>query len=223
MSDCDLYQAIFDALSPHITVRRIERMRSVLDHRVSSVRLVFDQLFDPHNGAACVRTADAMGIFRIDAIEGEIPFDLSNRVTGGSHRWASLTRFTSAERCVTALKAEGFRLLGADLNETAVPIDAVDFAGPVAIVFGNEQQGISPAMRASLDTAFVLPMLGFCQSFNLSVACAVTLMHMRQQGCLLPDLTDAEKLRLSARWLRRDVPGAEVILGRHGITAPLNI
>jgi len=200
---------------------RWAKIQAVLDRRLGSVRAVVENLHHPHNMSAVLRTCEALGVQHVHAVETADEFTFSRRITLGAHKWLSLHRHDTIEECAGELKRLGFRLYAAMLDPAALPLEHVPIEEPVALVFGNEKRGVSPEARALCDGAYFIPMDGFAQSFNISVAVAVSLYSVTRraregradQGLLPPD----EKAALLQAWLPKSVAcGARVVRAAKG-------
>lgn len=207
-----------EALADHLTEARKARIEAVLDGRTYHLVPVVEGLVNGGNVRAVMRTAEGLGCQRFDVVAGAERFKDSARTSQGAEKWLDVVRWGTTEACTAALKADGYQIVVTHLDESAVPITAVDFARPTALVFGNEQDGVSEAMLAAADQRCVLPIDGFVQSYNISVAAALALYqarahrlsHLGHHG----DLTDEQRLRLRAAFYRRSVRAAEAILAR---------
>lgn len=117
----------------------------------------------------------------------------------------------------TALKEQGFTLIATCLDEDAVPLSQVDYKSleKICIMFGNEERGLSFALRQVADVKVYIPMSGFSQSFNISVSCAMMLFHLREQGVIVPDIPDEELNALYLKWLLMSTKRSPAILKKH--------
>ena len=198
-------------------------MARVIADRTWSVVSVLEGIYDFGNINAVMRSAEALGFQRMHAIETVAEYKQANRVAQGAEKWIDLVRWTTTADCVAHLKDNGYRILATSL-EGAKPIDDYDFDVPTAIVFGNEQRGVTDEMLAAADGCVRIPMAGFTQSFNISVAAALCFYHIRQdriarlgaQG----DLTDEQREHLLASYYARHVVSAPAIMRRVGRPAP---
>ena len=205
-------------LEAMLTDARRERMERVLDQRTQNLALVFENVHDPHNVSACIRTAEALGVQDIHVIEGPSSFKVKAKVVQGAENWVDIHRHLSPESCLRKLKNNGFLIAAGAPTEHSVPISEIDFSRPVALVFGNEHEGLSPEVLTLADHCFEVPMLGFTRSFNISVSAALSLYHavtkrielLGQNGDLDPD----RRLSIKADWIRQSVPMSDQILGR---------
>lgn len=200
------------ALDPLLTDERRGRIAAVLGARSRSVTAVLDGLIDPHNVSAVLRSADAFGVEQVHLIERSEPFLVAPRIAQGAYRWVHVTRHRSAEACVSALRAHGHRIFVATMDGKVRP-EALAAEPRPAIVFGNEHAGVSEAVRELADGTFSIPMCGFVQSLNVSVAAAISLFSAMQgrQG----DLDEVAALQLRARYCMKSVPEAEAIVAEY--------
>ncbi len=208
--------AVVEALRPQVTDERAARIEEVLASRLASLTLVLDRFHDPHNAGAVLRSADAFGLAAVHAVETVEPFAVARRATQGADKWVDVVRHSGPAEAVRALKSEGFSLhvaaAGAQGSAWELPP-----GGRLALVFGNEHDGVDPVLRAAADGAFSIPMRGFVESFNVSVAVALSLGAAAQGRA--GDLSDLQRARLRAAWYRRSVRAADAILARRGVRA----
>ncbi len=192
---------IVEILRPFLTEERIARIDEVLAERTYNLTVVVEGLVDSGNVSAVMRTAEAFGVQSFHAVDTATSYKHSRRTSQGAEKWLDRYRWNTAEDCVAALQATGHRIVAAHLDDGAVPIASVDFSMPTALVLGNELGGLSPALVAAADVTAMIPISGFVQSFNISVAAALCLLRARddrverlgRHGDLLP--ADLERLR----------------------------
>src|SRR6185436_51716 len=140
--------AVCDALEPLLTPERIMRIDQVIDARLASVAAAVEDTYDPHNAAATLRTCEALGLQELYVIEPGARFSAAKGVTRGAHRWLDLRRFPGGAAAIADLKARSFRVLATQPN-AAVSVEDVPVDTPLAIVFGNEHDGVSPSVVAA--------------------------------------------------------------------------
>jgi tRNA (guanosine-2'-O-)-methyltransferase len=208
-------QLIVDALGPHLSDERRARIDGVAASRLAGLAVVLEELHDPHNGGAALRSCEAVGVLEVRVV-GSL-FRFSERVTQGCDKWLNIKRDEAIDRCAADLKGRGFRLYAA-VPGAATPLEALDALAPAAFLIGNERDGLTPRARAACDVEFTIPMYGFSQSLNLSVAAALCLYtHAQRRRTALGragDLDDAALLALRADYYGRDLRGAEAIVAR---------
>jgi tRNA (guanosine-2'-O-)-methyltransferase len=201
--------AIVAALAPLITEQRRARMDAVIARRTRSLIPVLEDLADPHNGAAILRSADAFGCHEVHVIEQLHPFAVSHRVSRGTHRWLELVRHRDPASCVETLARRGYRVFVASMDGDLTPEDLANVPR-AAIVLGNEHRGISEQARALAHGTYRVPMVGFVESLNVSVASAITL-YVASRG-RHGDLDDAARTEILARFLMASLRDAERIV-----------
>jgi tRNA (guanosine-2'-O-)-methyltransferase len=193
------------------TERRVERVRAVLRQRQPDLTIVLEDVHDPHNASAVLRTCDAVGVLRVHLVyvlEQPPRGSFSRTVSGSAAKWLQIERWRSIAACYAALRAEGFAILATALRPESVDLYEADLTRPVALVFGNEHRGVSPAAIDGADASLMIPMVGMIQSLNISVACAIglyeALRQRRASGAYdRPGLDDATLAELESRWLKK--------------------
>lgn len=204
--------AVIEALEPMLTPERKRRIEQVIAARSRSVLAVLDGLIDPHNISAVLRSADAFGVQEVHLIARNDPFLVSPRVSQGADRWVDVVRHASPRACVSALHERGHKVFVAAMDGELHP-DALAREPKPAIVFGNEHAGVSAELRALADGTYAIPMHGFVQSLNVSVAAAITLFAAMQGRP--GDLDPAARQELYARYCVLSVDRAEEIIAEH--------
>ena len=230
-------------LEPYINADRVERIDTVLGQRTKRAKFLYENPSNPSNVWACLRTIDSFGVQNVDVIidsgmyEGKMAISAKSgmRTAMGSAKWLTLRNHLSTADAVAAIKAQGYQIWATDLNPDSVDVRELDWdaAGPVCVVMGNEERGISDEMRRLVDKTFTLPMCGFAESFNLSVATSITLAHMSAMsdgegnGPLRPgDLDEHELACLRLKGLLGSLPQrrmGKALLKQNGIVLPEQI
>lgn len=197
---------IIRVLGPMVTEARLAKMKTIADKRIKDVCVVLEDLADPHNGAAVMRSADAFGTSDVHIIEKKHTFMIAHRVSRGTYRWLNLHKHGSTDACVGKLKGQGYTVVAASMNGTLQPEDLPKIP-KLAIVFGNEHAGISDEMKRHVDATYAIPMDGFVESLNVSVASAITL-YMATRNRDAGSMPEAQAQQL-AMFLLRQVNDAE--------------
>lgn len=155
----------------------------MLSHRQADLTVVLENVFDPHNISAVMRSCDAVGVQEIYVLNTTIPRHekWGVRSSSSAAKWLSIHQFEDTAECFAALRRRYRTVLTTHLSSEAVSLYNVDFTGSLALFFGNEQTGVSEEVRALADGNFVIPQVGMIQSLNISVACAVTLYEAYRQ------------------------------------------
>lgn len=176
-------EQILSLLSEHMTDERRARLTEVARHRSLHLVPVLENIYDRGNVSAVMRSAEAFGFLQMALVDAPgARFKAANRVTRGAEKWLDVQPFSAPAAAVESLRARGYQIWATDLNTTH-SIDTLDWSKPMAIVLGNEKDGVSAEMRGLVDGCFQIPMLGFSQSFNISVAAALIFYraHLEQR------------------------------------------
>lgn len=195
-------------LAPRFTDERRDKMQAVAGARTAHIRLMVQDIHDPHNISACMRSAEALGILNFDIInlyQKKVP----PSVARGAENWLRIRYHDSVADAVQDLKGRGYRIAagfppaGADLSLFDVPVDE-----PIALLFGNEHRGLDPSWLPDIDYRFTIPMAGMVESFNVSVSAAMCLLELtRRSRLLLPEnkyfLPPSQREQLLGEWALR--------------------
>jgi len=211
---------VIDLLAPFMTTRRLQRIRDVVSRRTRTVLPVVEGVVNTGNVSAVMRSAEALGYQDVHVVKGEneTRYKHSKRTTQGAQHWLDVWRWRGANAFVDAMHASGYRVVVTALREDARSIREFDFTIPTALVVGNELEGASQTMLERADEAAMIPLDGFTESFNVSVAAAVGLYHAREDRIRRrgqhADLTSDAQTELVARFCLRSVTNAEQIIQR---------
>ncbi len=204
-------QKVHAMLGHILSEERKEVIENVISHRTNRLHVAIEGVHDPHNTAAIIRTADAFGVQNIHIIEGATRFRSSASVTQGAHKWIDVHMYADSATFIAQMQSEGIRVLVAAMDG-AENVSDVTVDRPTVLVFGNEAEGISEQMRQLADGAFKIPMYGFVESFNVSVAAGISIATIRKRG--EGHLTDEEQAILRARYYLRSVRAGYDIVTR---------
>ena len=166
-----------------MTPEREERITRVLDKRQDNITIVLENVFDPHNISAVMRTCDAVGVQDLYVLNTRIPLHKKwgAKSSSSAAQWLSIHQYTDAALCFADLRKKVDRIVTTHLSGDAVALYEMDLTGRIALVFGNEHAGVSDEIRAMADGNFIIPQVGIIKSLNISVACAVTLYEAFRQ------------------------------------------
>jgi tRNA (guanosine-2'-O-)-methyltransferase len=165
-----------------MTPEREEKFRRVIANRQPTLTVVMENIHDPHNISAILRTCDAVGMLDVYVISNKAPKPkFGKKSSASAKKWVNARFFSSVDDCYAALREKGFKIWATHLSSNALSLYALPLSEPAALVFGNEHAGVSEEARASADGNFIIPMMGMIQSLNVSVACAVTLYEALRQ------------------------------------------
>jgi len=165
---------------------RKKRIEDVLSRRQPDLTIVMENVFDPHNISAVMRTCDAVGIQDIYILNTKIPRHKKwgSKSSSSAAKWLTIHQFEDAETCFNALRLRYDKIYSTHLSTDAISLYDINFTQRVALVFGNEHAGVSEEIRTLCDGNFIIPQFGIIRSLNISVACAVSIYEASRQKSL---------------------------------------
>ncbi|HUG16417.1 MAG TPA: RNA methyltransferase [Thermomicrobiales bacterium] len=182
-----------------MTPRRLARMRGTLSRRQPDLTVVIENVHDPHNVSAMLRTCDAVGAASAHLVYDEIEAPIIHLgVSASAQRWLELVQHEAIVDCYEALRKRGFAIYATTLGDASRELFELDLTQPTAFVFGNETRGVSASASEGADASVFIPMMGMVESLNVSVACAVSLYEALRQR------------RAAGRYDRSSYPPAEL-------------
>jgi len=185
-------------------------MRNVIARRQPTLTIVLENVMDPHNISAILRSCDAVGIPEVYVLSNNIPLSkkLGRRSSASARKWVKVHYYTDTLSCVQDLKNKGFSIWGTHLSADAKGLYELQLSEPVALVFGNEHKGVSDEILEHCDGNFIIPMAGMIPSLNVSVACAVTLYEAYRQRAASgmyeqPQFAESESADMYKEWSKK--------------------
>ena len=191
------------------TEKRLSKIVSVVKARQNSLRVVMENIHDPHNVSAIFRTCDAVGIPKISLIYNSESFPrIGKKSSASAYKWVEKEKFKSVEECFQSLRDDGFRIYSSSISNDSKSLYDLDFTKKAAIVVGNEHRGVSDEAANLSDEKFLIPQFGMVQSLNVSVATAVILYEALRQRRNInlyskSDFSDSEIDELVDKWCRK--------------------
>ncbi len=237
LSESELKRRI-DILAGKISCSRYEKLKRAAHFRTRQITLVLEDIFQPHNGAAVLRTADAFGLKEVHAIENRYRFKVSHQVDMGASKWLDIFKYThsglnagqkipkrsplpedcqkNALEAFEKIRERGYILAASVPGECAYTPQTLPIDKPVAVMIGTELTGLSDEAIQSADIKFSVPMYGMAQSMNLSVFAGVCLegisCRIRARDRKFWALGEREELELLLSWLKKCVRDADALL-----------
>jgi tRNA (guanosine-2'-O-)-methyltransferase len=207
-------------LRQFVSEERLQAFHKVLAKRTRHIAVVVEDVYQPHNASAVLRSCDCFGIQDVHIIENRNAYHVSPGVTKGASKWLSLHRYRqeggdNTRSCITKLKSDGYHIVATSPHATEIGIGELDLSKKIALVFGNEAEGISQSSAAMADSFVTVPMLGFTESFNISVAAAICLYEVRsrlEKECANWRLSDEELATLEIEWMKKSIRNSEGII-----------
>lgn len=208
-------------LEGFVVEKRLERFSQVLDQRLSHLHIVLEDLYQGHNASAVLRSCDGFGVQHVHFIENKNKLRINDDIAMGSSKWLSIHRYNGeGNNTLTALqelKAKGFKIVATSPHQNDTTLDKLAVDQKIALVFGTEMLGISQDVIAEADAFVKLPMLGFTESFNISVCAALCLYELTRRIRLevaQPYLTEQERETVYHQWLCASIDQSEALVRR---------
>jgi tRNA (guanosine-2'-O-)-methyltransferase len=166
-----------------MTPERREKLLSVIKKRQDNLAIVLENVQDPHNISAVMRTCDAVGVQEVYVLNTKIPKHkkFGPKSSSSAAKWLTVHQYDNVEACFNDLRKKYSLILTTHLDNGSIELYQIDFTKSIALVFGNEHSGVSEDIRRFADGNFIIPQVGIIRSLNISVACAVTLYEAYRQ------------------------------------------
>lgn len=205
-------------LSQFVTEERKKRFEEVLQNRTRHIAIALEDIYQPHNASAVLRSCDCFGIQDVHIIENNNKYTVNPDVALGSNKWLTLYKYNSNSNntltCIGELKKKGYSIAVTSPHKDSYSIENVPIQNKLALFFGTEMQGMSPELEKSAEIFVKIPMLGFTESFNISVAAALCMYtlsaRLRKEG-INWQVSEEEKLDILLQWYRNTIPKAEIL------------
>ncbi len=208
-------------LENFISEERRERFISVLEQRTKQITVAIEDVFQLHNTSAVIRSCEVFGIQDVHVIEHKFGKRLDKNIAMGAQQWVDVYRYTNTADCIRKLKSNGYKIVATTPHHNAVLLDDFKMDGKVALFFGTERDGLSEEVMESADEFLKIPMLGFTESLNISVAAAIILQNLGdklRKTNVSWGLTDDEKNEKRLDWTKKSIKSISEILIRYYAT-----
>lgn len=205
--------SIIQTLSPFVTDNRKKRIEEVLRQRTNFLYPILENISDLGNIQAVMRTSESLGINRFGIVQAKETYSTSNRASKGSKKWLSIRNFSDTHQAISELKKQNYKIAVTHLD-AKMSLDEIPCDKPIAVFFGNEKDGVSDLALNCADYTFKIPMLGFTESYNISVAAALVLENLTRKMKLNQDyyLDEEAKNSLRAKYYIHSAQNAEAII-----------
>lgn len=211
--DNDVLKRI-DVLSEFITDGKKARIEEVLSRRTNYLTFVLEDIVQSHNASATIRTGEILGLSDIYVIDKNNKYTLNPDITLGSSQWINLNKYKNAKFAIDRLKSDGYSIVATSLSEQSVNLENFPINNKMAVFFGTELAGLSSEVLEAADLCVKIPMYGFTQSYNISVAVAIVmyslLIRLRESGVDYL-LNEVEKSNLRLKYYRQVVKNYQII------------
>lgn len=222
-------ESCIETLYAFITDERKERFEEVLEKRTKHITLILEDLYQSRNISAVMRSADGFGLQELHIIEDNHKWTGTKSVSKGASSWLTLHKYKGEDPvtdCIENLKARGFRIVATSPHKSGYTPDSLPIDKSLAIVMGTELTGISDKLMSQVDDYVEIPMYGFSESFNVSVAASIVLNRVRtriEEAGVNNGLSEEEKQKLRMTWAYKTVKDAKAILKHYGKELPFEL
>ena len=216
-----LRQPLIDTLSEQVTPERYAKMQAVLAQRTRHITLALENISKPHNASAILRSCDTFGVQDLHIIDDRDQYTIKSTAASGAYQWVTQHFYDETddnlEECFTKLREKGYTIVGTTLREDATPLHALPIDKPLALIFGTELHGMTDEAHAQADMLTQVPMVGFTDSLNISVAAAISLHNLTdrvRRSDLAWQLSATEQRDLLLQWLLNTIPHSDAHTNR---------
>ena len=211
-------QQLIDYLTTFVTENRKQKFDALILHRTKHLTVVLEDIYQPHNAAAVLRSCDCFGVQDVHVIENQNKFEAHPDVELGSAKWITLNKYNSKEEntadCIKILKQKGYKIVVTSPHKNDCSIEELDITHKSALFFGTEMRGATPVAFEQADAFVKIPMVGFTESLNISVSAAVTLYTLitrLKKSSVDWHLSKEEENAVRLQWLRNSIPKSGLI------------
>jgi tRNA (guanosine-2'-O-)-methyltransferase len=207
-------------LSGFITQRRWHNMEKIIRYRTRYITVVLEDIFQPQNASAVLRTCECLGIQDVHIIENKNRYNINPDVVMGSDKWLNLIKYDSensnTQTAIGQLKKAGYRIIATSLSKKATILDEFEPAGGrCAIFFGTELTGLTEEVLNQADEHLKIPIYGFTDSYNISVSAAIVLhdlLNRIRKSEIQWQLSDSEKEEILLQWLKNSIKRSDLLI-----------
>lgn len=212
-------KGLTEYLGSYITDHKKNRINEVLNFRTRYITLVLEDIYQPQNASAVIRTADCLGLQEIHIIESRNEYRLNPDVTLGSSKWIDLVRFNSENKnntieCIDYLKQKNYKVIGTSPDPKYKSLNEFEIPGKTALLFGTELEGLTKEAIQNTDDMARIPMYGFTESYNISVSAAICmylLVHKLRRSNTRWQLSQKEKEDIRLHWYRKVLKNSQAL------------
>ena len=211
-------QELLTYLEHFITEERKERFLQVISVRTNHFTVAMEDVFQMHNTSAVVRTCEVFGVQQAHSIEGRFGKRLDAKIAMGAQKWVDVFRYNDTQSCIDALRVQGYQIVATTPHKDAYFLNDFDISKKSAFFFGTEKEGLSQQVLSQADTYLKIPMVGFTESLNISVAVAIVLQQLTdklRRSQVAWQLTDEERLSTLINWTKKSIRNVKDVLKRY--------
>ena len=209
---------LLDYLQNFITEERKQRFSEIISQRTNHFTVAMEDVFQMHNTSAVVRTCEVFGVQQAHSIEGRYGKRLDEKIAMGAQKWVDVFRYDDTQKCIDTLREKGYQIVATTPHKDAYLLNDFDISKKSAFFFGTEKEGLSEKVLAQADTYLKIPMVGFTESLNISVAVAIVLQQLTdklRRSNIKWQLTDEERYSVLEQWTKISVRNVNDVIKRY--------
>lgn len=209
---------LLDYLQNFITEERKQRFLEIISQRTNHFTVAMEDVFQMHNTSAVVRTCEVFGVQQAHSIEGRYGKRLDEKIAMGAQKWVDVFRYDDTQKCIDILREKGYQIVATTPHKDAYLLNDFDISEKSAFFFGTEKEGLSEKVLAQADTYVKIPMVGFTESLNISVAVAIVLQQLTdklRRSNIKWQLTDEERYSVLEQWTKISVRNVNDVIKRY--------
>ncbi|WP_448827029.1 TrmH family RNA methyltransferase [Capnocytophaga bilenii] len=209
---------LLDYLQNFITEERKQRFSEIISQRTNHFTVAMEDVFQMHNTSAVVRTCEVFGVQQAHSIEGRYGKRLDEKIAMGAQKWVDVFRYDDTQKCIDTLREKGYQIVATTPHKDAYLLNDFDISKKSAFFFGTEKEGLSEKVLAQADTYLKIPMVGFTESLNISVAVAIVLQQLTdklRRSNIKWQLTDEERYNVLEQWTKISVRNVNDVIKRY--------
>lgn len=209
---------LLDYLQNFITEERKQRFLEIISQRTNHFTVAMEDVFQMHNTSAVVRTCEVFGVQQAHSIEGRYGKRLDEKIAMGAQKWVDVFRYDDTQKCIDTLREKGYQIVATTPHKDAYLLNDFDISKKSAFFFGTEKEGLSEKVLAQADTYLKIPMVGFTESLNISVAVAIVLQQLTdklRRSNIKWQFTNEERYSVLEQWTKISVRNVNDVIKRY--------
>lgn len=210
-------EAIITYFEPFLTPYKWQHILEILALRTRFLTVMLEDIYQPHNASAILRSAECFGVQDVHIVEQEYQYRVSRDIARGAAQWLTLQRYTDTQVCLMQLQAAGYKIVATSLRPGAMTLAELPLTEKLVLCFGTEQKGLTNQLHEAADYWLKIPMMGFTRSFNVSVSAALCLYECTgrlRHSQAAWGLTEPEKQDLQLEWILKSCNSGRPLLAR---------
>jgi tRNA (guanosine-2'-O-)-methyltransferase len=218
MNTLQYNHCLAEYLSAFVSDERLNRFNTIIQNRTRHITIALENIFQPHNASAVLRSCDCFGVQDVHIIENDFKYEVNDDIALGSSKWLTLVKHNSTQNntlaCIDYLKKKGYRIIATTPHNNDTIIEDLPIDNKLALFFGTELEGISKEVMDHADGFVKIPMYGFTESFNISVSAALSLnvlISRLRKSQIAWQLSEDEKTGIKLQWLKNSIRDSELL------------